>query len=172
MPTSKELVSNKPLQSTELAAIILSDVRRLVDGSCLLTGQIAYSRVAYELRLTLHLDLPAIPTSIDSVLSRAQATDAIAAAPALAAIEPGPRLADPSPAAVLQSTGLKRDIDSPNLARIAHSLPIEVSTMGQDGHVQEHLVDYTPSDVGMRADQFPEPDLSDVTEEMRKELGL
>jgi hypothetical protein len=189
-PTSRELVSNKALQGTELSQIILADVARMLADNGLLSGQTAYPRIAYELRLTLHLGLPAIPVSVDAVRSRPAADDAVARTPALAALEPGPTLAPPPPPptddatsvapdacdaapTVFQSTQLVRDIDSPNLARIEHSLPIEVTTMGQDGHSTERLVQYHPSDIGMAASaEFPLPDLTDVTEEQRKELGL
>jgi hypothetical protein len=171
-PTSKELISNRPLAGTELAAIIRADVDRMLSDNGLLAGQTAYSRVAYSLRLTLHLDLPSMPSSIDSASSRPQATDRIATNPALAAIEAAPPLASPSPDAILDSTQLARDISSPNLARVGHGLPITVDVHDGDGHMQERLVEYTPGDVGMRAEEFPEPDLSDVTAEQRKELGL
>jgi hypothetical protein len=187
-PTSRELVSNKALQGTELSQIILADVARMLQDNGLLSGQTAYPRIAYELRLTLHLGLPAIPVSVDAVRSRPAADDAVARTPALAALEPGPTLAPPPPTddatsvapdgpdaapTVFQSTQLVRDIDSPNLARIEHSLPIEVTTMGQDGHSTERLVQYHPSDIGMAASaEFPLPDLTDVTPEMRRELGL
>lgn len=171
-PTQRELVSNKALAGTELAQIILSDVARMLSDNGLLAGQIAYSRIAFELRLTLHLGLPSLPVSVDSVLSRPVAADIVAAAPELAALEPGPTLADPPADAIFASTELTRDIDSPNLARIEHSLPIEVTTMGQDGHQTERLVQYRPSDIGRKDDEFPLPDLTDVTEAQRKELGL
>ena len=172
MPTSKELVSNKPLAGTELAAIIESDVRRMLDGSGFLRGQVAYGRIAYELRLTLHLDLPSMPLAVDATRSRTQPTAAVAANPALGALEPSMPLAAPSSDSVLSSTELRRDIQSPNLARVEHTLPIEVEVMGQDGHVREQLVTYRPGDVGMQEEEFPQPDLTDVTDAMRKELGL
>ena len=170
-PTSRELVSNKPLAGVELAEVIRHDVDRLLRESGFLAGQTAYSQVAYELRLTLHLGLPAMPTATDAARSRSQASDAIAADPALAALEPFP-LARPAPDAILSSTQITREIQSPNLTRVEHSLPITVEVLGQDGHKREELVDYSPVDVGMRREDFKEPDLSDVTPEMRRELGL
>jgi hypothetical protein len=171
-PTTKELVSNKPLAGLELADIIRQDVDRMLRDNGLLSGQTAYSRIAYSLRLTLHLDLPQMPLSVDTASSRPQATDRIAANPALATLEAAPPLASPTPDAILDSSQLVRDIQSPNLARVGAGLPITVEVMGQDGHQREELVGYSPKDVGMDAAAFPEPDLSDVTPEMRKELGL
>jgi hypothetical protein len=172
MPTSKELVSNKPLQGLELAEIIRADVNRMLEGSGFLAGQVAYSRIAYEVRLTLHLDLPSMPSAIDSTRSRTQAADLVRERPGLAALEPSMPLAAPSADALLSSIEIQREITSPNLARVEHSLPIEVEVMGQDGHVREQLVTYHASDVGMRDDDFPQPDLTDVTPAQRRELGL
>jgi hypothetical protein len=47
-----------------------------------------------------------------------------------------------------------------------------VEVLGQDGHKREELVDYSPVDVGMRREDFKEPDLSDVSDAMKRELGL
>jgi hypothetical protein len=171
MPTTKELVANKPLAGVELAEVIRHDVDRMLKESGFLAGQTAYSQVAYELRLTLHLGLPSMPTAADAARSRTQASDVIAANPALAALEPFP-LAHPTPDAILAATQLTREIQSPNLTRVEHSLPITVEVLGQDGHKREELVDYSPVDVGMRREDFREPDLTDVTEQQRRELGL
>jgi hypothetical protein len=172
LPTQKELVSNKPLSGPELAEIIKSDVARMLEGSGFTAGQTAYSRVGYELRLTLHLGLFGMSTSEDAARSRTQAADVVQANSALAALEPFP-LADPDPVrTVLESTQMARDIESPNLARVEHSLPVTVDVKGQDGHTREELVTYTPSDVGMKAEEFPLPDLTDVTPVTKKELGL
>jgi hypothetical protein len=123
----------------------------------LLSSQMAYPRVAYDLRLTLHLEVPSMPTVTEHVQSRA--------------LEPFP-LAD-APDAILESTQLKREIDSPNVARVLHQLPIEVTVTGQDGHTTERLIDgYTPESVGMTEEQRAEPDLSDVSDEVKRELGL
>jgi hypothetical protein len=171
MPTSREIVSNKPLAGTELAAIIRSDIARMLDESGFLAGQSAYSRVAYDIRITLHLDLPAMPTATEVAQSRVAASDVIAQRPELGSLEPFP-LAQPSAGAALSATGLRRDIDSPNLARVEHSLPVTVDVLGEDGHTREELVTYRPGDVGMDATEFRDPDLTDLTPEVRRELGL
>jgi hypothetical protein len=168
MPTTKELVANKPLTGPELATIIQRDVARLCDGSGFLAGQTAYSQVSYEVRLTLLLNQPTMPTATDLTQSRTQATDAVTAHPELAALAPHPL---PAPA-IVSATQVVRDISSPNLARIEHSLPITVEVLGGDGHKREELIDYLPQDVGMAREDFKEPDLTDVSAEARKELGL
>ena len=70
MPTSKEITANRPLKSEELAKIVLADVADILDGSGFFRGQIAYGRVAYEVRVTLHIDNPSYPTDITNVRSK------------------------------------------------------------------------------------------------------
>lgn len=162
MPVAKELVSNKSLSGIELSKIILADVARMLDGNGLLSGHMAFGRIAYDLTLTLHLDLPQLPESSDTVRSRPT--------PEHPTLEPEPPLADPSPAAVVDASTLTRTIDSPNLARIEHQLPIEVTVMGQDGHQREELIEYAPTDVGLKREDFPEPEINDVTAQQIERL--
>lgn len=168
-PTSRELIINKPLAGTELSQIILSDAARMLESNGLLSGQIAYGRVSYSLRLTIHLDNPAMRESSDTARSRPRATDTIAANPALAAIEAEPPLSSPSPDAVFDAFELQRDITSPNLARVEFGLPVDVAVKDQDGHHIEHAVTYPP---GAYKDQFVEPELRDVTPLARLESGI
>lgn len=167
-PTSRELVSNKSLAGPELAAIILADVSRMLAENGLLNSQMAYPRVAYDLRLTLHMEMQAMPTATEHVVSRNASVQQQEANPALAALEPFP-LASPAPDAILDAHALSRDIASPNVARIEHSLPVDVAVTGQDGHEVTRQVIY-PQDVAK--EQFVEPDLSGVSDEVRRELGL
>src|SRR5580692_1114129 len=153
MPTSRELVSNKALTGTELAHIIVTDVTRMTESNGLLNSQMAFPRVTYDLRLTLHLEVPSMPISTEHVQSRE--------------LEPFP-LAD-APGAVIHATELTREIASPNVARIEHSLPVDVAVIGQDGHQIEQQIQYPKSAV---EGGFAEPDLSDVSDAVRKELGL
>src|SRR5438552_15397899 len=135
MPTSKDLVANRPLRSEELAKIVLADVERILDGSGFFRGQIAYGRVAYEVRITLHIDNPSYPTDLTVVRSKGRSIQEVEADPALAAIEPGP-LKDTSSEAFLSATEFHRDIQSPNAARVEHSLPITILRRDQDGQTR------------------------------------
>jgi hypothetical protein len=170
VPTSKEVVSNKSLSGLELASIILADASRMLEGNGLLSGHMAFGRVSYDLTLTLHLDLPQMPESSDSVRSRQRADDEVRAKPELGAIEPMP-LENATGGAVIDGSLVTRIIDSPNLARIEHGLPIEVTVMGQDGHQREQLIEYQPADVGMKPSDFKEPEIVDVTPQVREKLN-
>ena len=169
MPTSREIVANKALSGSELSRIILSDAATLLEGHGLLSGQMAFARVAYELRLTLHMDNPSLPKSLDAVRSRPRSDNDIAANPALAAIEAVLPLAQPSPSAIFTSDELHREIQSPNVARLEHSLPIDVAVRDADGHTIEHQVSYPADYPGM--DPVP-PTLTDVTDLARVELKM
>ena len=169
MPTSKEVVSNKALSGAELSTIILADATRLLADHGLLSGQMAFSRVAYELRLTLHLDLPSMPSATDSVRSSPRSTNDVAHSPSLAAIEAVPPLASPSDSAIFTSDELHRTIASPNVARLEHSLPIDVSVRDQDGHTVTRQVSYPADYPGM--DPVPAT-IADVTDVTRAELKM
>ena len=169
MPTAKELVSNKPLSGVEARAILLSDFASMLESHGLFTGQMAYSRLAYEIRLTAHFDNFTLPQTQDSVRSRRRSDSAIAADPSLAAIESAPPLVAPSPGAVFTSDELHRDIQSPNVARLEHGLPVEVSVKDADGHTTERAIQYPADYPGMES--VP-PTTKDVTAATRAELGL
>lgn len=170
-PTSKEIVSNKSLSGIELSKIILADTARMLEGNGLLSGHMAFGRISYDLTLVLHLDLPQMRESTDAVRSRPRSDDEVKANPAVAAIEAEPPLESPSDGAVVDGSEMHRDIDSPNLARIEHSLPIEVTVMGQDGHQREQLIEYQPSDVGMKPSDFVQPEIKDVTPIVRPRIA-
>jgi len=63
VPTTTEVVSNRPLAGTELKEIILEDVKQMLDNDGMLSFHIAYGRVAYEVNIKLMMDNPAFPES-------------------------------------------------------------------------------------------------------------
>jgi hypothetical protein len=132
MPTSRELVPNKPLSGEELATIIKADLASVLAQDCMLTPRVAYGRVSYEIRVTLHMDNPMMPSSVAVVQSKLAASDAVEARPELAALNPPPPLPDASDDATVYSTERHRDIVSPNVARIEHGMPISVIRPGRD----------------------------------------
>src|ERR1700733_13962244 len=168
-PTSRELVSNRALSGDELRRILLSDFTTLLDGHGLLTGQMAYARIAFDIRLSLHLDAPTLHTTEDHARSRQRSDNDIAIAPALAAIPPTLPLPGASPDAILTGDNIHRDIASPNVARLEHGLPITVSSLDNDAHMQEHSVCYPRDYPGMESTP---PTLTDVTAQVRSELGM
>lgn len=172
MPTSKELVSNRPLQGAELTKIILSDVSRILSSSGLLSGHIAYGRVAYEVRVILHMDNPAYPRAEELIQSRPYPKDVTEGEhghPELASVESLP-LKDVSPDAYLAADSLARDIQSPNAARVEHGLPITVIHRTPNSETREELVHYDKSALDGQANPNPDPVITDVTQQVKREL--
>lgn len=169
-PTERELVPNPPLAGTDLAQIILRDVSDLLANDCMLTGHIAYHRVAYEVRVTLHMDNPAFPTSVSTMTSRPRSTAEIVADPSLEAIESAPPLEKPlTDEALVSASERHRDIRSANVARIEHGFPITLQHRNRDGHVEEEQVKYPSSVV---EDEVVPPIDRDVSAEVAAALGV
>lgn len=145
MPTSKELVVNRPLRGTELAKIVMADVASMLAKDTMLANHIAYGRITYSVRLTLHLDAqqPYVATAV----SRAPSDNQAEADPSLLSIATGPTLPDPSKDAYLSSVERTREIQSPNMARIEHGLPVTILAQGEHGHAVEKEVVYPPEAV-------------------------
>lgn len=172
MPTSKELVAQRPLAGAELAKIVTADVAHILSESGMFAGHIAYGRVAYEVRVILHLDNPAYPTVTETIHSKPfpkDVTEGESGKPELAAIEKLP-LREPSEDAYLAADELHRDIVSPNAARVEHGLPITVIRRDQNSETREELVHYDKSAIEGQANPNPEPTLTDVTAEVKRLL--
>jgi hypothetical protein len=154
-----------------LQQVILNDVTRMLASNGYLSPHLAYRRVSYDLRLTLHLDNPVPTDVVDHAQSRPASVQQVEANAALAALEPPPPLASPSPDSLVSSDELKRTIDSPNLARIEHDLPVDIATRDNDGHTQERQV-AGKSWEGTEGAAYEVPGIEDLSEAARKELGL
>jgi hypothetical protein len=168
MPTSRELVANRPLTGSEWSKIILSDVADLLAGNGMLTDFAAYGRCSHEVRVTLHLDNPAFADPTETLRSKPRSDNEVAARPELAAIEDSPPLKDPGPDAYVSSVERHRDIPSPNLARIEHGLPVQVLTTDCNGHTVEKAVVY-PEQVA--AGEGPPPVDTDLTRMAKEEFA-
>ena len=150
MPTSRELVSNRPLSGTELKELIAADFARLLDIDGLLSNHIAYGRVSYEIILRKHLDNASRPTDESIIRSRKMATNIVSSQPELAAVEPIP-LRDPSTNSIFSGDRASRDITSPNQERLRAGLPVPVDIRQQDGtRVTEYV-------------RYPQPEVLDDT---------
>src|SRR2546429_7494529 len=118
MPISNERVPNRPLSGLELAKIIQKDVQDILSRDGMFTNNIAFARVSYEVRVSLHLDNPVYPEHISTTLSRPASKQQVEAQPELAAIETSP-LKDPlSVEELIASEERHREIQSPNMARV------------------------------------------------------
>lgn len=172
MPTAREIVAQRPLQGAELSKIIVADVTNILSQSGLFCGHVAYGRCAYEVRVILHLDNPAYPTVTETVRSKAyprDVTEGEHGSPELGSVETLP-LRDPSADAYLAADELHREILSPNAARVEHSLPITVIRREQNSETREELVNYGPEALEGVANPNPEPTISDVTQQVKREL--
>lgn len=172
MVTSKEMVHQRPLAGTELAKIIVADVEHILSNSGCFTGHIAYGRCAYEVRVILHLDNPAYPTVTETARSKAyprDVTEGEHGQPELEAIESLP-LRNTGPDAYLAADELHREILSPNAARVEHGLPITVIRREQNSETREESVLYPKDVLDNQPNPNPEPVITDVTSEVKREL--
>jgi hypothetical protein len=172
MPTHSELILNKALSGPDLAQVIENDLHRILSSNGYLSPHVAYQRVAYDIRVTLHLGNPSVPAPVvERVTSHSASQQQVAESPGLAALEGPPPLVTPPPDSIVSSDALHRDITSPNLVRIEHDLPVEILTRDNDGHVQERRV-AGKSWEGTDGAGYEVPGIEDLSEEARKELGL
>ncbi len=200
MPTAKEVVLNRVLSMSELSEILRRDFDAMLAHDGLLSSSVmGVGRVAYEIRLTMHLANPANPTHQASMKSKRATNLEVVENPPLAALEakmPLPVLClecgfpreahdaagayvDPrNPGmyhqwtpdeAVVHAVERARDIESPNLARIQHQMPIRVETRGIDGRVEQKEVIY-PKEIA-EGEGTPPTD-TDVSEAAKKEMGI
>lgn len=171
-PLANETIANTPLAGHELAKLILADVEAMLADDCMLTASVAYRRCSYELRLTLHMDNPAFALSESRFSSRPRAAQAIAAEPALAAIELHPLAPPTSAESFLSATERHRDMESPNAVRIQQGLPIAVITRDSAGHHVEQQLRYPADYADDQPDATPPPSDTDVTADEAARLGI
>ena len=145
MPAGREKVVNQTLSGSELKQIILRDFTTLLDNHGLLSHQIAYGRVGYQLILKLHVDNAMRPDGTIEMSSRAPARNIVDKHPELTAVESAP-LASPSLDAVIDAVQVTREIDSPNAERLRNGIPIPVQRRQDDGTIITEQVTYPPSD--------------------------
>ena len=164
MPTSREIVSNRPLSGTELKILLREAFDRMLDNDGMLAAHIAYGRIAFT--ITLHKQLDGMIRAEDSrTESRPAATNVIADRPELAALS-SPPLA-PSPTAVTSGTRATRDITSPNAERVRAGLPVTIQRREQDGTLVSEEIKYPPD--AEIADGLV---LEDATGEARAAFGV
>jgi hypothetical protein len=152
LATAKEIVGNQGLSGKEMGQIILKDVARVLeqDGIC---GSpiIAFQRLSYEVRVTLHLDNPYHPLH-DIVVEAARNPEQRFI---------NPPLNNPSEESYLSVIERQREITSANAARVENGLPIEFYHTGTDGKLVKESVVYPPDTLPEGAS--PEPIDIDLT---------
>lgn len=163
MSTITERAVNRPLSGTELAEIIRRDFEKLLDKDGMLRPHIGFGRVSYDIRLTLHLDNPAYPKHETGVRSALRSKQEIAAQTELSAVETDQPLKGPSPESIVSASQRTRKIDSPNEIRVGLGMPVAIDVRGQDGHIREEQVKYSPDIARSPDEKAVDLDLTDQT---------
>lgn len=139
MPTSKEVVPNRPLAGHELKAILIRELDSMLSNDGMFSSHLAYRRVAYEISVKLHVDNPQYPSHKNTRISHNPARNAPDESQAVFA----PPLKDPSPESQVAAVTRERVIDSPNVARLENDLPVTITAVNrQTGAVEEKQVRY------------------------------
>lgn len=143
MPASHERVPNRPLSGVELRKIIERDVNRILERDGMFTQNIAFGRVSYEVRVSIHMDNPMYPLHEANILSQPASKQEVEADPTLGALGKGP-LDNVSDDEALFSEEVHREIASPNVARLEAELPLIMEKRNMDtGVVEQKEVHYT-----------------------------
>lgn len=138
MPASHERVPNRPLSGLELAQIIEKDVKNILQRDGMLSNNVAFSRVSFEVRVSIHMDNPIYPEHVITVHSRPPAVNVLPIHPELAALESaplsdgegeGPELSEDE---TVFSVETHRQVASPNMARVENGMPIKIEKRNMD----------------------------------------
>ncbi|MGH7181963.1 MAG: hypothetical protein ACREJN_08310 [Nitrospiraceae bacterium] len=146
MPASNERVQNKGLSGSELSTIIQNRVKEVMSRDGMFVDRIAYQRVKFEVRVTLHLDNPLYPKHITSVLAPNYSDQDLQNNPELATLERGPLpLTEPLTAdSAVVSVQVDEVIASPNGARIEHDMKLKMDVTNREkGFIEEKQISYS-----------------------------
>lgn len=136
MPASHERVPNRPLSGPELVKIVEKDVHDLLSKDGMFSRNIAFSRVSYEVRVSLHLDNPVYPEHVAEVLSRTPSKQAVAKGDG--SVEVSPLAGSTTDEEIVFSQERHREIASPNMARVEADLPLMVEYKNLDtGQIEQ-----------------------------------
>jgi hypothetical protein len=175
MPTLSEKVVNRPLSGIELKAILRAAFDKLLDGEGLLADRVAYGRVSYELRLTLHTGNVFWPVSVTTVDSarRGAVTDVLPVAEGEQLPQPEPiPMRNPPPDAMFGATQLDHTIDNPNAERLRHDMAIPVERRQADGTTITEPIKYPKGSVESTELGEGHVKVHDATAAARRDLGL
>lgn len=142
----QEVQPQKALTGEELKKIVLNNVSSMLDMDGMLAGHVAYGRVAFDVTIKFHTNRPVEPTWDNKTVSRKPTVQELEKFPELGALETFP-LKNPPEDAVTMGRKRKREITSPNTARIENALPIDVITRDQGGQIIEKKILYETSDL-------------------------
>jgi len=140
--TSVETIPNKALSGAEVKRLIMGDCERLIANESLLADHLAYGRISYEVRLTMHIDNQFIPVSVSTIASRPVGLNTLPAMPEMVALEGAPPLNGPSGEAIITAQQVERVIDSPNSERLRMGLPVPADVRQPDGSILTEQIKY------------------------------
>ena len=163
MPLSSEQVANRPLGGREALECIVNDVRAILEKDGFFAPYVAYGRLAYEVTIKIHMANPLTPEHTVRVRSRAKPEEPAIEGPPPLVLVPDP-LTHEEPENVVLAVERSREIQSPNVARIANNLPITVTVHTGQGNLKTRELHYDPATLS----EQPEPvdrDMSDVVAE-------
>jgi hypothetical protein len=143
--SKSSVVSNRPLSGIELRKIIQDDVEYILAQDGMLANHVAYSRAAYEVTLKLHLDNISYPEHTSKTSSRKASAQELEQDPSKEALESFP-LKNTTEESVKKGRERKREINSPNRARIENGIPIQAQVRQPDGTVETKDILYSTDD--------------------------
>lgn len=162
---SNNTIPNKPLTGKECAAVVVDNVRQMLDADCMFNSTIAYRKLAFTVTVTVH----AADTS--DTKPRAEAQTRIRPN---GVIEGNAPLPNPPEDAQFMAIERKVTVDNPNLTRVHHDLPIRVQqrALPQPNDpfpkIETQELRYEKGDFP----PLPEPVDTDVTEREATRLGV
>lgn len=160
MPTGKEQIENRALTGAELKQILIKDFTNMLERDAMFANRLSYERASYRIKVQLFLPLPQYPEHNAAVSS---------INPPRNEKDEKKKLLTSPPVGQSATMGMQRSrvIDSPNLARLTHGLPITISRRNpESGRIEEIPVNYEATDAGANY-----PDLNRaVDEDISKEV--
>ena len=151
MPTASEKVPNRALSTTELQDLLRTDFQRLLDNFSLLQSCSAYSRIAWDIRLTLHTEQGTAESNLasrqvaENIISGAKLDEHRRQQPPRPELRVVGDMPVPTPPGT-PATTLHRDIDSPNAERLRNGMPVPVERRQSDQTTVTEMIQYPPDE--------------------------
>lgn len=163
--TSREVVINKALSGAEVKDLLRRDFERLLANEGLLSEYISYGKVAWDLRLRLHMTNQSNPESDSVLASKLIANNVVELDPKLSAVEAPPLALAANESSIVSASELTHTVDSPNLERVVAGMPVPVVVKQADGTTSEQKVSYPPPDPATH--EHPTVTIFDQSEQAR-----
>lgn len=136
MPTANETVDNRPIDGDELKKILMAEFEKMLGRDAMFSKRLSYPRAAFRMRVQLFLPNPAYPV---------HTTETASANPAVNEKDEKKKLLTTPPKGQAGTLDREREmtIESPNLARLTHNLPITIQRRNpENGRIEDIPVEY------------------------------